>query len=372
MTKILFFIPTLMHGGAEKVLVNLLNNLDKSKFDATLFCIFDVGINKNFLSNNIKYQFRFKNVFRGNSQLMKLFSPRFLYSFFIKEDYDIVISFLEGPAARIISGCNSKETKKICWVHTEFLNQKIVDKSFRNLEEAIQCYEKYDFVIAVSNDVKEAFKRNVTKKVPIKVLYNVNDTQNIVEKSKEIVGEIFDEKLINVCSIGKIVEVKGYERLIEVHKRLLDEGIVHRMIILGIGELKLKLEKKIRSMGVSDSFLLLGFHENPYKFLAKSDLYVCSSTREGFSTAVTEALVLGVPVVSTNVSGAKELLGENNEYGIVTENSTEGLYIGLKEILSEPKKLQYYKTLAQERGHFFSKEKTVKEVENLFDSVMHE
>ncbi|MPN57198.1 N-acetylgalactosamine-N,N'-diacetylbacillosaminyl-diphospho-undecaprenol 4-alpha-N-acetylgalactosaminyltransferase [bioreactor metagenome] len=130
------------------------------------------------------------------------------------------------------------------------------------------------------------------------------------------------------------------------------------------------MEKRIKELGVESTFKLLGFHKNPYKFVSKSDLYVCSSFREGFSTAVTEALVLGIPVVSTNCSGANELLGENNEFGIVTENSTEGLYEGIREMLRNPAKLSHYKMQAKARGALFSKEKTVKAVENLFDSLL--
>lgn len=82
---------------------------------------------------------------------------------------------------------------------------------------------------------------------------------------------------------------------------------------------------------LTDTFTFLGYRDNPYKYVKKADLYVCSSRREGFSTAVTEALIVGTPVVSTNCSGAYELLGKNNEYGIVTENNEDALYEGIKK-----------------------------------------
>ena len=113
----------------------------------------------------------------------------------------------------------------------------------------------------------------------------------------------------------------------------------------------------------------MGFHQNPYKYVARCDLYVCSSHREGFSTAVTEALVVGTPVVSTNCSGAKELLGDDNEYGIVVENSEEGIYQGMKQMLSNPEMLAYYKKQAKLRGSFFSRTETVRAVEFYFESV---
>lgn len=370
--KILFLIPTLMHGGAEKVLVNLVNNLDQEKYDITLFSIFDEGINKDFLSKHINYQYQFKKIFRGNSQLMKLFSPKFIYRFMIKEHYDIAIAYLEGPAARIISGCTNPETQKIAWIHTEFTDKQKAKIGFRTLSDAKKSYEKFDNIIAVSKNVAENFQKYITQKIPLKVLYNTNETELIKRWSNEPTENELEKEVLQICSLGKIIEVKGFDRLLEAHKKLIDEGYKHYINILGIGEEQAKLEKRVKELEVEKTFRFLGFHKNPYKILSKNDLYICSSRREGFSTAVTEALVLGIPVVSTNCSGAKELLGENNEYGIVTENSTEGIYEGLKEMLSNPQKLEHYKKQAKLRGGFFSKENTVKAVEKFLDSLKNE
>ena len=102
--------------------------------------------------------------------------------------------------------------------------------------------------------------------------------------------------------------------------------------------------------------------------MAKCDLYVCSSHREGFSTAVTEALVVGTPVISTLCSGAHELLGCHNEYGMIVENSTKGIYQGMKQVLNNPEMLVEMKKQAEKRGTFFSREKTVQAVEKMFKS----
>ena len=113
MKKVLFFIPNLSVGGAEKVLVNLVNNMDSTKFDITVLTLFDGGVNKQFLKKEIRYRFCFRREFRGNSRVLKLLKPETLYRIFIKEHYDIVVSYLEGPAARIIAGSPNKDTKKI-------------------------------------------------------------------------------------------------------------------------------------------------------------------------------------------------------------------------------------------------------------------
>jgi len=370
MKKILFFIPNLMHGGAEKVLVNLVNNLDKNKYSITLQTIFDVGVNKQYLNKEINYKYVFKKLFRGSTTLFKLFSPKFLYKKLIKDEYDIVISYLEGPTARIISGCPF-ESKKICWIHTEMNDDEKFYLGFRNINESKKYYSQFDKIICVSNTAKQSFLKisNVNEE-KVEVLYNTNETEKILLKSKEKIEDInFSDTVINICSVGKITEIKGYDRLARVHKRLIDKGLKHHIYILGIGEDENKINKYLEENKLKDTYTLVGFRDNPYKYVSKCDLFVCSSLREGFSTAVTESLVVGTPVVSTLCSGAQELLGYNNEYGLVVENSEEGIYQGMKKLLEDRELLAYYKEKAKERGSFFSKEKTIKAVENMIDSL---
>lgn len=370
MKKILFFIPNLMHGGAEKVLVNLVNNLDKNKYDITLQTIFDVGVNKQYLNKDINYKYIFKKLFRGSTTIFKFFSPQFLYKYLIKDEYDIVVSYLEGPTARIISGC-PYDSKKISWIHIEMNDEKKFALGFRNGEEARECYSKFDEIICVSNTVKQIFlETSGLNESNVDVFYNTNETNQIAEKSKEAVNDVvFDKNTVNICSVGKITGTKGYDRLARVHKKLIDEGLNHHIYILGIGEDENKINKYIKENNLQKTYTLLGFRDNPYKYVAKCDLFVCSSLREGFSTAVTESLVVGTPVVSTLCSGAQELLGYNNEYGLVVENSEEGIYEGLKKVLKNKELLIYYKNKTKERAKLFSKEKTIMEVEKMLDCL---
>lgn len=370
MKKILFFIPNLMHGGAEKVLVNLVNNLDKDKYDITLQTIFDVGVNKQYLNKDIKYKYVFKKLFRGSTTIFKLFSSKVLYKYLITDEYDIVISYLEGPTARIISGC-PYNSKKVSWIHIEMNDDQKFALGFRNSQEARKCYSKFDEIVCVSDTVKQIFlETSGLNEYNVEVLYNTNETGQILKKSKEPVNDVvFNRSIINICSVGKITETKGYDRLARVHKKLIDEGLNHHIYILGIGEDEDKINKYLKENNLQETYTLLGFRDNPYKYVAKCDLFVCSSLREGFSTAVTESLVVGTPVVSTLCSGAQELLGYNNEYGLVVENSEEGIYKGIKKLLEDRELLAYYKEKAIERGSFFSKEKTVKAVEDMIDSL---
>lgn len=97
------------------------------------------------------------------------------------------------------------------------------------------------------------------------------------------------------------------------------------------------------------------------------DIIVCSSRVEGYSTAVTEALILKIPVITTDCPGMKELLG-NDEYGLITENNTESLYKGLKMILSDKSIFKLYEEKVKERSGYFSIKKQIEQYDNLFNS----
>lgn len=366
--KILFLITNLAHGGAERVLVNLVNNLDKNKYDITVMTLFDVGVNTQNLSNHVTYKYLFSRSFHGIKLITSIFPAKILHKLFIRNKYDIEVSYLEGPPAKIISGGNNN-TKKIAWIHIELNDDKLFSEGFLNKQDALNTYGKFNKIVCVSETVKSQFiKVSGMDNRNIKVLYNTNETETIKSISKQPVDDlVFGDGIPTIVSVAKIEHSKGYDRLLEIHKRLIDEGIQHRVYVFGIGDEKNKLELLSQKYGVEDTFKFVGFKDKPYNYLSKADLYVCSSRREGFSTAVTEALIVGIPVVSTECSGAKELLGENNEYGIVVENSTEGVYQGVRKMLLDNELRKNYKEQAIARGEYFSKEKTVKAVEEMLD-----
>ncbi len=368
MIKILFLIHDLGYGGAEKVLVNLANNLDKSKYDVTIQTLFDIGVNKKFLNKDVHYIGGWKYYFPKHTKIMSYISPKLLCKKVIKNDYDIVVSFLEGPCSRILSAYNGK---KVAWIHIEHTGVKSLVSSFKSFEEMQSCYNKFNEIICVAETVKTNFEELTKIQKSCKVLYNVNQTDLICERSKEKQNTIISySDVINIISVGRlIIEHKGFERLISIHKRLLEAGVKNRVYILGEGPDRDRLQKQIDALKLSDTCKLLGFDENPYKYVSDADLFVCSSYKEGFSTAVTEALVLGVPVVSTKVSGAQELLGTNDEFGIITENNEDALYEGVYRMLTEDGLLEHYKKQAELRGKKFSVEKTTKAVEELIDGL---
>lgn len=370
MKKILFLIHDLGQGGAEKVLVNLVNNMDREKFDISVTALFGGGVNEQFLKPHVKYRTVFQKPFPGNSHVMKLLSPELLHRLCVKERYDIEVAYLEGPAARVVSGCGDQDTKKVSWIHIEQRTKEGAARFFRSHEEALKCYSAFDRIVCVSKTVEEDFRRVMPVEVPAQVLYNTNESGRILEQSKEPVEPgLFSDEEIKLVAVGKLVDNKGFHRLIPMVKRLRDSKIPAHLYILGIGPMKEKLEALAAEYGVKEYVTLLGYQTNPYKYVAGCDLFVCASFAEGFSTAATEALIVGTPVCTVEVSGMKEMLGENNEWGIVTENDDEALYCGIKGLLENPERLACYKEKAARRGRSFSTENTVKAVEEMLESL---
>lgn len=361
-TRILFLIHDLHQGGAEKVLVNLVNNMDREQFDITVMALFGGGVNEQFLRPHIHFRAIYPKAFPGNSHVMKLLTPRQLHKLYIKEHYDIEVAYLEGPAARIISGCDDPNTKTVVWIHCTMRCEEELAVGFRSPAEARRCYDSFDTSVFVSGGVMEAF-RSICPLGQMQVLYNTNESDLILQKAvekAELPGEGF-----RWCGMGKLVQIKGYDRMLRIQKRLVDEGYPVHFIALGDGPLRSELEAYVRDNCLQERVTFLGYQTNPYKYVAKCDLFVCASHSEGFSTAATEALIVGTPVCTVEVSGMKEMLGEHNGWGIVTENDEEALYHGIKSLLDDPEKLAHYKCQATLRGKTFSTENTVNAVQDM-------
>ena len=370
MKKVLFVIHDLGQGGAEKVLVNLVNNMDSVKFDITIMTLFAGGVNEQFLKPHIKLYSCFDKIFPANSHILKLFSPKMLYKKFVKDKYDIIVSYLEGSSARIVSGCPDKNVKLVSWIHIEQHTIKQLASSFRNSLEAKKCYDKFNMTVCVSDYVKNDFVNILDFEKPIKVLYNTNETNDICLLAEDDEGiDMISDNEINICVVGKVHMRKGCDRICHIQKRLKDSGLNTHIYFLGKGPDEDYVRNFSKKYNLEDSITLLGYQTNPYKFVKNCNLFVCASLAEGFSTAATEALILGTPVVTVEVSGMKEMLGENNEYGIVTENDEDALYEGIKKILTTPDLLETYAAKAKERGKAFSTEKTVKAVEEMLESL---
>lgn len=366
--KILFFHFDLQGGGAEKVLVNLLNKLNPEKYDITLQTIFGVGPNLKNIPKSVKFKCLFKKQFKGFNTIMKLFSPRMLHKFLVHDRYDVEVGYMENSPTRIVSGCCNNNTKTVGWVHIEIENKKNFLVGYRNKNEAIQCYNNLDNIVFVAKTALKSFEsffpEITTKK---KVIYNVNDYDQIRKLSRESIPIRLNSDIINICSVGRLASQKRFDRLINVIAKLKNDGFNLHLYILGEGNDRLKLENQIKQLSLENEVTLLGFDVNPYKYVAKMDLFVCSSQKEGYSTAVTEAVSLGIPVVTTKCSGMEEIL-HNGEYGLIVDNNENSLYEGLKNILDNPDKMNYYRKNIV-NSNSFDTIFLVEKYEEFFDSI---
>lgn len=364
MTKILFLIHDLGHGGAEKVLVNLVNNMDRTKFDITVATLFGGGVNEQFLAPHIKHYSVLPRAFPGNSRLMKLFSPRALHRLCVRGQYDIEVSYLEGPSARIISGSTCPDTRLISWIHIEQHTMKVAASSFRSAKEAERCYARFDETVCVSESVKEDFTSLFKTVKSCRVLYNTVESDKIRCAADEEIDITLERDKLCVAAVGKLTPNKGCMRLLETVRRMKRDGVGIHLYFLGTGPLEGDMRRFIEKHDLEDSVTLLGYSTNPYKYVARCDLFVCASFKEGFSTAAVEALIVGTPVCTVEVSGMREMLADG-EYGMIVDNDEDSLERALRTLATDRALLEHYRERAAVRGASFSTENTVRAVEEM-------
>lgn len=368
--KVMFLIYSLCGGGAERVLVETVNHLDPEKYDITLQALFHDDTRARLLAPHVHYRTAFRI---RSAPLQKLVSgvvqyllpPKWGYQWFLKGDYDVEAAFLEAFPTKMLAYSTNRKAKKYAWVHIDVNTYTRQDRLFRSLGHQKWCYEQFDHIYCVSENVRESFVKKFGLADRVSVAYNILDEAAIRRKKDEPCTDIPHDRFLMV-SVGSLIPRKGFGRLLDCCARLKAEGFAFRLLILGKGELEAALHEAIRANHLEDTVQLLGFRTNPYPYIAAADLYVCPSYVEGFSTVVSEAVVLGVPILTTDSSGMKEILGES-EYGLVTENSDEALYTGLHRMLAEPETYQHYQQKVKERASFFSLSRRLAEYEAILD-----
>lgn len=371
MRNILFFIESLSGGGAEKVLVTLLNHIDYSKYRITLLTLVDTGVLKNNLDfSKLKYRSIIKS---SNNPILKFWYKvkykliyRYLPSNIVnkwiipQKGIDTYIAFTEGYCTKILT---HTKKYKIAWVHIDLkaLPWTINEGIYKNKQEEKNAYSNYNKVICVSNSVKRIMQEEYGLE-HVETIYNPIDSIEIITKSQEI-NDIDTPAGFNLISIGRLVPQKGYDLLVPIVSKLVKEGINVHLYILGTGTEKEQLESIIASEGINHNIHLLGFQKNPYSIMKNMDLFVCSSRSEGYSLVIAEALTLGLPVVSMNCSGPNELL-DNNKYGTLCDNYEE-LYQAIRTAITDKNYYQDLKEKAAKRKGFFDITTTMKQIDQL-------
>lgn len=364
MIKILFFIPGLSAGGAEKVLRNLVNNMDQSKFDITVQTIEEEDADK-YLAKGIRYKAINKCKSRFGKKLFQYwfrFCAEFKLSYplYIKDDYDIEVAYLECGATKIISSSTNKKAVKLAWVHCDLAKKEGIAENVTKMKKQ---YEQFDKVICVSQDVEESFKRIFGNKIQTVVLSNVIDEEEIIKKSQEPLPFEMNKSYVNFIAVGRLTWQKGFDRLIETCAKLRNDGFKFHLYILGEGPERKTLENLIMKYDLKEVIELTGFVTNPYSYMKAVDVVVCSSRYEGISTAATESLILGKAFITTPCTGMKELLGDS-EYGIIAKQND--LYEYVKEVLVSPEVIKRFAVKAKKRSETFKKKNVLEKTEKFF------
>ena len=330
--RICFGITKLGIGGAERVLVDIANELIKD-YDITIFTIYGGGELEKELNPNIKrislYKKEKKSVF---IPIYVLFCGKIIYKKYLKGHFDIDIAFLEGPITRIFA--YKGNNNKIAWVHNDI--SKVFGKDYKSKIKKYmdKCfYKKYDKIIFVSEQNKKAFENvygNISKR---KIIYNYINKERVLSLSKEkcdkSIKNFENEKIF--ITVSRLVKQKAIDRLIRVHKRLIDEGFNHKIYVIGEGEELNNLTKLVKKLNVESSFIFLGKKENPYPYINKADYFVLLSYFEGYGMVLEEAKILNKPILVTNTAAKEAVM--NYDKKTIIENKEDAIFEKMRNVL---------------------------------------
>lgn len=341
--KVLFLLEAFDKGGIEKVTLDIVNGLDSEKYDITVQTFWYGGHCQSQVNKNIKVlPFFFKRYVPGVIRLIQYLPPKWLYRLFVRGKYDVEIAASDGGAAKVIAGSSNKKARKICWVHMDVVERGSGLKEFKNAQTARPIYDKFDLIVPVSEACMDKFVQKFGNGYPLTVRHNPLPDGQIREMAELFPVEFPKDRLNFVC-VGRLVEQKGFDRLLKVCRELLDWKLPpFHISIIGEGPERAALEAEIHALGLEDCVELLGFRDNPYPYLKAADAFLLSSRDEAFPLVVGESLIVGTPVVAANCSGVAEWL-DNGQYGLITENSQEGILRGMREVLENPSLLQTFR-----------------------------
>ena len=378
--KILIRIGSLRHGGAEKVLVTFLNNLPREKYEIDLLLNLYSGkylgevpafvnvlyLNKGEMITTNRTQDLPRKVYRKVYQAFLKKFPKVLYKSILNgKRYDIEFAAIHGMRDDILNS-PLKSSKKIVWIHNDLRKTH-----FHNYNDAeIRKFFGFDKILVISEHIKNDFEklaRNDFERQKILRIYNPLDTEKVIASAGKPL-EIAKSNVSTFVAIGTVFPQKGFDRLLRVQRRLLDEGFSFNVKIIGDGYDFEKIKKLKEDLNLGDYAEMTGFSENPYPYLKAANFFVLSSRYEGFPTVLSEAVTLKKNIIATDVSGAREIL-ENGNLGLIVENSEEGLYEGLKKALQDHEIFLEFQQNLNNHVLPFSLENSVREIMDIIDGL---
>lgn len=342
MKHILFLMPAMLNGGAEKVLIDILKNFDYSKYDVTLLLETKDGP----YIDDIPQQVRLISLHKKNLWIERLYRylsmfgcKEFAYFFLCKLPllwflrgmyFDTIISFMEGMSVKMQSYIFNKADRNISWVHIDLKKKHWSLDFFENENEELECYRRMDNIVFVSQDARtkfqELFHLDESKLI---VLYNLIDSNGINDLSGQ---KKIEKTKFTVCMVGRLNQQKRYDRAFEVVRKLKDDGYDFELWILGSGELETEFKEMVETQNINDIVSFKGFQKPVYPYMKEADIFLNTSESEGYPLTLCEALCLGLPIVATNITGSNEIL-MNSKAGILVEEDIVSIYNGLKRMI---------------------------------------
>ncbi len=249
----------------------------------------------------------------------------------LETEFDLAAAWLEGGSAYYVAD-HVRARRKAAFIHTDYENAGYT----RDMDRA--CWEQYERIFAVSGKVKEGFQRFYPEYAErVAIFHSPVDQETIRRRAKEPGGFADSFDGIRILSVGRLVYPKGYDIAVEAMKLVLESGYKAKWYVLGEGDQREYLEKKIAALGLKDNFLLLGASENPYPYYVQTDIYVQTSRFEGRGIAILEAQTSGCAVIVTDCSGDSAEITDGWD-GILCAPDPVGISDSIIRLIEDEKK----------------------------------
>lgn len=375
--RALFFISSLAGGGAERVMVNILSHISRDKIDLSLIVLrpYDDSPYKKYLPGDIKVTVilrKFDSFFEKIRQCLNFLKavrrekPRVILSML---SHNNIMALFAGVLLRIrVVVCEHNTLSEV--VKTEE-GRKILRLPTAPLVKIF--YPFADQIVAVSEGVRadliEKFHIRADK---IQVIYNPMDIDSIIGFSKALPEHpFFREGVLIFIAVGRLVQGKGFDILIEAFHMVLSE-MDARLIILGEGPQEESL-KKLVDTGLTGKVSFAGFQKNPYAFLSRADIFVLSSRHEGLPMVLLEAMACGIPVIATDCrSGPREIL-DNGRCGLlVPTDDVSALSREMIRLAKDRALREDLSRLGRERARDFAIDRIIKQYEKVLHDQLNE
>ncbi|VDH04603.1 glycosyltransferase [Bergeyella zoohelcum] len=377
--KVLFHIRSLEMGGVPRVVLDLLRNLPKDKFDLALM----LNLYQGELVSEIPKDIKLIVVEKGREQMSKnpliqklqlgfrrlrleIYNkfPALLYALKVKENYDIEVSPGYAEFEMVLNSPN-KKSKKIGWFHTDVS----YDKDQNRVLKRIELMKRFDWMIFGAIQTRQVIEDLYGVTYPkSSVIYNVIKLSEARDKSEAFPVEYRVHPVFS--SMGRLHSRKGYHTLAKVHKRLLDEGLKHSIAVIGGGNEMENLKKQSQELGIEKTFLLLDSQKNPWPYIKASDYFILSSQSESYPLTIGEVMGLHKPIISTNVGGIPEMI-EDNVDGVLVNYDEEEILQAMKRFLTDSDFVEKIKLGTQNADKKFDENKIYQQVTEVFEKVYH-